>query len=143
GPNESWVNIDLSTWYLLNFCMLMLTSFRAAEAFRQSAMFDPLTGALNRRGLNVELAARRNRIGPSRKLAVIALDLDHFKAINDAHGHQIGDLVLQQFSEAVRGSIRSNDLFARVGGEEFIVVLREVDYDDARHMAERIRERVL
>lgn len=143
GPNESWVNIDLSTWYLLNFCMLMLTSFRAAEAFRQTAMFDPLTGALNRRGLNVELAGRRRRTGPSRTLAVIAMDLDHFKTINDAYGHEAGDRVLQRFSEAVRDSIRSNDLFARVGGEEFIVVLRDMDPDDARLMAERIRARVL
>jgi diguanylate cyclase (GGDEF)-like protein len=143
GPNETWVNIDLSTWYLLNFCMLMLTSFRAAESFRQSAMFDPLTGALNRRGLNIELGARRNWSAASRRLAVVALDLDHFKVINDTHGHQAGDLVLQRFSETVRGSIRSNDLFARIGGEEFVVVLRDIEAADARQMAERIRERVL
>ncbi|MCR6663926.1 MAG: GGDEF domain-containing protein [Luteimonas sp.] len=93
GPNEAWVNIDLSTWYLLNFCMLMLTSFRAAESLRQSAMFDPLTGALNRRGLNAELGNFRRKPAGAKGLAVIALDLDHFKSINDRHGHQTGDLV--------------------------------------------------
>ena len=55
GPNDAWVNVDLSTWYLINFCMLMLASFRAAESLRQTAMLDPLTGTLNRRGLFARL----------------------------------------------------------------------------------------
>ncbi len=143
GPNEAWVNIDLSTWYLLNFCMLMLTSFHAAESLRQSAMYDPLTGALNRRGLNTELAGFRQKPVGGRGLAVIALDLDHFKSINDRHGHQTGDLVLQHFSDTVRACIRNDDLFARLGGEEFIVVLADVGLDDAHRMAERIREQIM
>ena len=137
--NADWVNIDLSTWYLLNFCMLMLTSFRAAEPLRQGAMFDPLTGALNRRGLDAELAAQEDQgLG----IAVLAIDLDHFKAINDAHGHAAGDLVLQRFADAVRGSIRGEDMFARVGGEEFVLVLRGLAPDDVLGTAERIRQRV-
>ncbi|HRP72065.1 MAG TPA: GGDEF domain-containing protein [Luteimonas sp.] len=141
GPNEDWVNIDLSTWYLLNFCMLMLTSFRAAESLRQSALFDPLTGALNRRGLNAELASRL-RLPRAGHVAVLALDLDHFKSINDDHGHAAGDAVLQRFADAVRASIRGEDLFARVGGEEFVLVLRRLPADEVQHMAERIRARI-
>ena len=143
GPNEAWVNIDLSTWYLMNFCMLMLTSFRAAESLRQSAMFDPLTGALNRRGLNAELAAARRKPAAARGLAVIALDLDHFKSVNDRYGHDAGDLVLQRFSDTVRACIRVDDLFARLGGEEFVVVLPDAPLAEATRIAERIRQQVM
>ncbi len=141
-PNEAWVHLDISIWFLLNFCMLMLTSFRAGESLRLSAMVDPLTGALNRRGLNSELRARA-QASPQRKgPAVIAMDLDHFKAINDLHGHAAGDQVLQQFSETVRSCIRVEDLFARLGGEEFVVVLPDSSADTAKRTAERIRQKV-
>ncbi len=143
GPNPVWVNLDLSIWFMLNFCMLMLASFRAAEPLRQGALFDPLTGALNRRGLDNELQARNGRQAPEHGLAVIALDLDHFKAVNDDHGHEAGDLVLQRFSDVVRGCIRSDDLFARRGGEEFMLVLRDTHADTAQALAERIRQQVM
>ena len=143
GPNPMWVNLDLSIWFLLNFCMLMLASFRAAEPLRRSALFDPLTGALNRRGLDNELQARGGRHGAEHGLAVIALDLDHFKAVNDDHGHEAGDLVLQRFSDVVRGCIRGDDLFARLGGEEFMLVLRDTQAETAQALAERIRQQVM
>ena len=142
GPNQAWVNADLSIWFMLNFCMLMLTSFRASESLRLGALFDPLTGALNRRGLQSELRTRVEPRPADTGLAVIALDLDNFKAINDRHGHGTGDLVLQRFSDTVRGCVRNEDLFARVGGEEFVVVLPDSSPDNARHMAERIRAQV-
>ena len=142
GPNDAWVNLDISIWFLLNFCMLMLTSFRAGETLRLSALYDPLTGALNRRGLHSELRARVEPMPAGDGLAVVALDLDHFKAINDRHGHEAGDQVLQRFSETVRGCIRGEDLFARLGGEEFVVVLPDSNADAARRLAERIRREV-
>ena len=142
GPNSAWVNLDISIWFLLNFCMLMLASFRAGESLRVSALFDPLTGALHRRGLSTELHARAqdslHRTGP----AVIAMDLDHFKAINDLHGHATGDEVLQGFSDAVRACIDSDDLFTRIGGEEFVVVLAHGSAENAQQGAERIRAEV-
>lgn len=143
GPNPMWVNLDLSIWFMLNFCMLMLASFRAAEPLRQGALFDPLTGALNRRGLDNELQAHHGRQATEHGLAVIALDLDHFKAVNDDHGHEAGDLVLQRFSDVVRGCIRGDDLFARLGGEEFMLVLRDTQADTAHALAERIRQQVM
>lgn len=103
-------------------------------------MFDPLTGALNRRGLDAELALLQH--GGRDGVAVLAVDLDHFKSINDAHGHAAGDLVLQRFADVVRASIRGEDMFARVGGEEFMLVLRGLSPADALGMAERIRQRV-
>lgn len=142
GYDEIWVGADLSLWFMLNFCMLMLTSFRAAESLRQSAMYDPLTGALNRRGLQVELQMRLSRRPAPSWRAVIALDLDHFKAINDEHGHLMGDLVLRRFGDAVRECIRGDDLFSRLGGEEFAVVLVGPHARAAGLLADRIRERV-
>lgn len=142
GPNPMWVNMDLSIWFMLNFCMLMLASFRAAEPLRRSALFDPLTGALNRRGLDNELQSQRGAAS-EHGLAVIVLDLDHFKAVNDDHGHETGDRVLQRFSDVVRGCIRSEDVFARLGGEEFMLLLRETQAETAHALAERIRQQVM
>ena len=137
GFDEIWVNVDLSIWFMLNFCMLMLCSFRAAESLKLSAMFDPLTGALNRRGLNAELATLPERREAA--LSVIAIDLDHFKAVNDFHGHDAGDRVLQRFSDLVRANLRDDALFARMGGEEFAIVLTEGGPEAARRLAERVR----
>ncbi|GGD51706.1 GGDEF domain-containing protein [Pseudoxanthomonas indica] len=137
GFDEIWVNVDLSIWFMLNFCMLMLSSFRAAESLKLSAMFDPLTGALNRRGLNAELATLPERREAG--LSVIAIDLDHFKAINDFHGHDTGDRVLQRFSDLVRANLRDDALFARMGGEEFAIVITEGGMEAARRLAERVR----
>ncbi len=142
GSNEAWVNLDISIWFLLNFCMLMLTSFRAGESLRLSALFDPLTGALNRRGLNSELHSREDATPHGKGLAVIVRDLDNCKAVNDLHGHETGDEVLQGFSDTVRACIRNEDLFARIGGEEFVVVLPDSNAETARQMAERIRNEV-
>ena len=142
GPNEAWVNLDISIWFLLNFCMLMLVSFRAGESLRLSALFDPLTGALNRRGLNHELRAREAISPDGKGLCVIVMDLDNFKAINDLHGHGAGDEVLQGFSDTVRACLRGHDLFARIGGEEFVLVLPDTSAEGARLVAERIRSEV-
>ncbi len=140
-PVKGWETLDLNLWFVMNFCMLMLGSFRAAESLRRYALFDPLTNALNRRGLDNELliASRPTR---SRGTAVIVLDLDHFKRVNDRHGHAVGDEVLRRFCEAVRHCIRSSDLLARIGGEEFVVVALDANCDDARLLAERIRREV-
>jgi diguanylate cyclase (GGDEF)-like protein len=140
GPNDAWVNVDLSTWYLINFCMLMLTSFRAAESLRQTAMLDPLTGTLNRRGLFARLDPDLERLTREGQLAVIALDLDHFKRVNDRYGHEIGDLVLQKLSDTIRAQTREHDVFARTGGEEFVIVVTGPDAANAQLLAERIRQ---
>jgi len=141
GFDEIWVSADLSIWFMLNFCMLMLSSFRAAESLKLSAMFDPLTSALNRRGLHGELSTWLER--NDRGLTVIAIDLDHFKTVNDRHGHDTGDRVLQRFSETVRSGLRSDQLFARMGGEEFAVVTVGTDREAARQLAERLRNQMM
>jgi diguanylate cyclase len=70
-------------------------------------------------------------------------DLDHFKNLNDAHGHELGDRALRMFARVLRDSVRPNDVPARFGGEEFVVVLPDCSIDDARRVASRIRERLV
>lgn len=104
---------------------------------------DALTGAANRRAIDEtlerELAQADRRAAP---LSFLLLDLDHFKAYNDAHGHQAGDLLLQRAARAWRGALRAGDLLGRWGGEEFCVVLPDCTPERAHDVAERLRELV-
>jgi two-component system, cell cycle response regulator len=107
------------------------------------AQTDPLTQVLNRRALTDRLTSeldRARRYGHS--VAVLMLDLDHFKLINDTRGHLVGDGVLRDIAEILRGAVRSADFVARYGGEEFVVVLPETSSEGAIHFAERLRERI-
>jgi len=109
------------------------------EAMRQLATHDALTGLLNRREFDRvihEEHERARRFG--RSFAIVMLDLDHFKSINDRYGHPIGDLVLKTVAKRVAQQLRSVDRFARIGGEEFAIVLAEVDYVTAAEVARRI-----
>jgi len=107
------------------------------------ATTDALTGIHNRRGL-LALADREVKLAVrgARPLAAIAFDLDHFKRVNDTHGHAEGDRVLRAVAEAVLKEIRTTDLFGRVGGEEFLLVLPETSPEAAAQLAERIRLRL-
>lgn len=110
---------------------------------RRSAELDALTGALNRRTIDLWLSrcfTEAHRHG--QPLAVLFVDLDFFKRINDTHGHACGDTCLQQVSEALRRELEPGDLLGRYGGEEFIVVLPGRNGDSARQVAERIRAAV-
>jgi len=112
----------------------------ANEQLAMLAATDPLTGAYNRRHFmtqaNAELK-QANRHG--RALSLIALDIDHFKQINDHHGHGVGDRILIMLTETVMPILRPRDLFARFGGEEFCVLLPETGVKEAGAIAERLR----
>ncbi|HEY4754045.1 MAG TPA: diguanylate cyclase, partial [Candidatus Limnocylindrales bacterium] len=106
----------------------------------QAATVDPLTGIANRQAvlgrLDVELArATRYR----RPLAIVMVDLDHFKRLNDTHGHAAGDAVLRQVAQRLADNVRSVDVIGRFGGEEFLAVLPETDADAAASLAEKLR----
>jgi len=102
---------------------------------------DPLTGLANR---SCVLAELQNRFGLSlrygRPLSVVICDLDHFKRVNDAHGHAAGDMVLRAFGAWATASLREADLAGRIGGEEFLMVLPETDLAGAQPFAERLRQ---
>ncbi|MEI7606836.1 MAG: diguanylate cyclase [Rhodospirillaceae bacterium] len=110
------------------------------DQLQQLAATDPLTGALNRRSFRAraeeELARARRFRHP---LAVLALDLDHFKSVNDRWGHSAGDRLLRAFSDCCRSLLRQSDAFGRFGGEEFFVLLPETALEGAVALAERIR----
>lgn len=118
-------------------------AFDATRRLEQSATTDLLTGLLNRRGMDALLRAENARSVRHRgRYAVLMADLDHFKRINDAHGHDVGDQVLQELGARLRGSVRAEDQVARWGGEEFLVLLPGADGDTAWHVAEKIRLRI-
>lgn len=110
---------------------------------RLIAQSDHLTGALTRRGF-VEQAEREiKRAGRYDRLSsLIMLNLDYFKAINDDHGHGVGDNVLRHVAEIIKATIRPSDILGRLGGEEFGILLTETSRDDARVAAERIRQAI-
>jgi len=106
---------------------------------RELATHDALTGLLNRRGILAQGLVEAERANRYRShFAVIFLDLDNFKTLNDRMGHHIGDEALQAISGALRGTTRTSDLLARMGGDEFALVLPEIDFDAAKHAAHKI-----
>ncbi|MCX7960534.1 MAG: diguanylate cyclase [Burkholderiales bacterium] len=109
----------------------------------QAALTDPLTGIPNRRyalaRLEQECAAARRRGAP---LACLAVDLDHFKRVNDEHGHEAGDAALVEVARALRAAARLQDSVCRLGGEEFVVLLPDTGAREARLVAERLRSAV-
>ena len=107
------------------------------------AVTDALTGLNNRRYLDTHLATlvdRSNR--RERPLSVLITDIDHFKAINDKHGHEGGDDVLREFARRVRSAVRGADLACRYGGEEFVVVMPDTTQEIAAQVAERLRDAI-
>jgi diguanylate cyclase (GGDEF)-like protein len=103
-------------------------------------MVDPLTGIANRRSFLHEADALTKRHAASAcPTAVLVIDLDQFKSINDRFGHAVGDRVLQVFAKTATGTIRGSDLVGRLGGEEFAAVLYDVSRDKAAIVAEQIR----
>lgn len=116
---------------------------RSEELYRRLAITDPLTGIFNRRHFyqlaNSELQRTCRYCRP---LAVIMIDVDYFKRVNDSYGHAIGDQVLQALAGLVREALRAIDIFARYGGEEFIVLLPETDLRAVRPIAARLCRKI-
>ncbi len=140
-------NVEASRLYLLLLLTVLvfigLFAYRVKRSqlrFMQIARHDGLTGIFNRKHF-VDMA--EHALAQSKKLSqdasVIVIDLDHFKAVNDAHGHAVGDRVLKCTVAACRTHLRANDLFGRLGGEEFGILMPDCVAATARQIAERIR----
>ncbi|ACJ00790.1 sensor domain-containing diguanylate cyclase [Rhodospirillum centenum] len=115
-------------------------SFALELRLEEEARIDPLTGLANRRRLEEQAdleVERARRFG--RPLSVLMLDLDHFKRVNDEHGHARGDALMSALATLCRRALRQTDLFARAGGDEFVALLPETALDDATTLAERLR----
>jgi len=149
-PFDTWTFRAAEIGMLLDASLLALAltyQFREGEARREKAehmaRLDPLTGINNRRSFDsisesIWSITRRHE----RRLSVIVLDLDHFKRVNDTHGHTCGDKVLRATANVLHETIRDSDIIARWGGEEFIVLLPETGLAEAVTLAERLRDAI-
>jgi two-component system, cell cycle response regulator len=107
------------------------------------ALTDPLTGIYNRRFLDAHLGSVLHQMHEQGKpVSVVMIDIDHFKAVNDTYGHDAGDEVLRSTAQRILDNIRSFDMAARLGGEEFVVVMPDTPQEDAMAAAERLRARI-
>lgn len=119
---------------------LMIKLLAEKETLNDLSMLDPLTGLYNRRGLQHKLKTLCEL--DMHDYYILLIDIDHFKAYNDHYGHMMGDQALIRVSAAIRDAVRSRDVVARFGGEEFMVLLTAGDPQHAREAAERIRKNV-
>jgi diguanylate cyclase (GGDEF)-like protein len=149
-PFSPWTFRAVDIGMLLDATLLALAltyQFRLGQSERQRAellaRLDPLTGLNNRRAFYDITAPLWNvALRHNQKLSVILLDIDHFKHLNDTHGHAFGDVVLNAVARILEKSIRSQDVAARWGGEEFILLLPQTDVDEATLIADRLRNTI-
>jgi diguanylate cyclase (GGDEF)-like protein len=144
GMAYGFIIIGSSTGYILvGTGFLTVVMLAENNKMKKLALYDPLTGLYNRRGMDLSLnhimsATHRSEIC----ISAINMDIDFFKKINDAYGHDGGDYVLKEFAEALLKSVRPNDVCCRLGGEEFVIVLPETQQDYAVMVSERIRQEI-
>ena len=136
---------NLNPWYALPMAIPLKLAYDALRIpeLERAASTDARTGLANAAGFEARFDEELERAERfARPLSLVMLDLDHFKAVNDEYGHPTGDAVLSQLGKIVAGHMRTYDIAARIGGEEFAVVLPEVGLDDAVLCAERLRSAV-
>lgn len=127
----------------INQSLSVIEAKRLMNTLRDSAMIDPLTGLYNRRFLQdhgkqlLSGVVRRNK-----QVGLLICDLDYFKQINDNHGHDVGDQVLKELAVVLRNTVREADVVIRFGGEEFLLLLLDIDPGESMVVAEKIRQRV-
>jgi diguanylate cyclase (GGDEF)-like protein len=122
---------------------LALANLKLREILRNQSIRDPLTGLFNRRYMEESLARELHRgARKKRNVALVMVDLDHFKVFNDTFGHQAGDLLLRELSSVLKSRVRAGDMACRYGGEEFALILAETDSDGARTCTENIRAEI-
>jgi diguanylate cyclase (GGDEF)-like protein len=145
---DSALNVGMAFGYLVLALVFhatltaLLVSRLVAELSHRSR-HDALTGLLNRRAMDEALAAQLQRsLRNGEAFTVMMIDIAHFKAINDRHGHGVGDGALRHLATLLRAAVREVDRVARYGGEEFVVLLPDVSLADAQPLAERLREQV-
>ncbi|MDI1244934.1 MAG: sensor domain-containing diguanylate cyclase, partial [Rhodoferax sp.] len=138
--------INLGVCLVITLVVLMLTNLslsRYQRRLENMASTDKLTGMLNRQAFTILMDKLMADCARSpRPLSILMIDLDHFKRVNDQHGHAVGDQVLCLVADVLQQSLRKSDIAVRWGGEEFLVVLDNCAIDEARLIAEKIRERI-
>ena len=152
GKHLTTIDLIVPGVFFFGACFVWLSTFLAMQTamdvmritiLEHETVTDPLTGVFNRRFMDKRLVeevskARRYEF----ELAVLLLDLDHFKQINDVHGHQAGDQLLKEIGDLVGRELRDSDVLARYGGEEFLVIAPNTAPIEAIVLAERLRDRI-
>lgn len=146
--NASMTTAVVSLWIvtlLLHFTTKKINAIENGLSLKNSSLkhlatHDPLTGIMNRR-LFLEMSEKylQNSRRKDENFYFLMLDIDHFKSINDKYGHRVGDKILIKYSTLIKSAMRENELFGRLGGEEFGIVILEKSHDEALNVAERIR----
>jgi diguanylate cyclase len=130
----------LSWWFI----GLLLRIRELEQQMRELAAIDSLTGLYNRNSFMIAFESLVHFIKRSKmNLVILFIDLDNFKQINDTFGHDVGDLVLQQFAGFLKESLRESDFVGRIGGDEFIMCLPNTDYEGGRFFAEKLRKGIM
>ncbi len=125
---------------MLSASVISLAIVARSQKLLQAATTDPLTGLHNRGYIDDRLANELSRAHRYNKpLTIAVIDADHFKLLNDTHGHPAGDRVLQHIGETLRNSFRQSDTAGRYGGEEFVVILPETDIETAQAKLESLQ----
>jgi diguanylate cyclase (GGDEF)-like protein len=138
--NIAFLGLGILALPSLSIGMVMLAHDRMAERLERWANIDELTGALTRRAFLARAEARLGQALADRtRVSIAIIDIDHFKSINDEHGHACGDEVLAHFGRVVAANIRASDLFGRLGGEEFAVLYPSTGRADAVEQLDRLR----
>ena len=143
GAATSWAHAVVAIAMVAVAAVALKLIGKREHRLEQAAYTDPLSGALNRRSF-LELSGREESRGRRRDydLAVLMVDIDHFKQINDTFGHTAGDEVIRALADTCAKALRPSDIVARYGGEEFIISLPETPFDHAAMVAERVRAAV-
>ncbi len=150
ASDPDYISFTATMWFLdswrsmfLIIGVVMMTSEVHQKLLLRMAMVDPLTGLLNRRAFERLLETFLGRpTAQNINLALLMMDIDYFKRINDVHGHEAGDAALKHFSTLLVEASREHDFICRYGGEEFLILLSDVEQEVAVEIAERFRERV-
>ncbi|SNS90265.1 diguanylate cyclase (GGDEF) domain-containing protein [Noviherbaspirillum humi] len=141
-PTATGVEAFLFMMLLVLGLIIMMSNALQMELNRQASR-DPLTDTLNRRAFHVIFESELSRSRQAgQQLSVLLMDIDNFKQLNDTHGHAVGDLALKHFVTMTSLCLRNQDILARFGGEEFMVLLPDANIDAAQMVAERIRSRL-
>ncbi|WP_297456489.1 diguanylate cyclase [Persephonella sp.] len=142
--NEAFIimyaSVELS---ILAVFALLINIIKRSEKFKTLSETDALTGIYNKGKFNHLLENELKKVKRyNRPLGLIIFDIDHFKKINDTYGHQVGDYVLKTIAKIVKENIRDTDIFARWGGEEFVIIAPETDISGTRILAEKLRKKI-
>ncbi len=139
-PRLFWIATSLIIFPMITVLLTLHTSQRLQEEIHAQARHDTLTDAYNRRAFT-EFADKEwsRSVRHGYPLSILSIDIDHFKSFNDQHGHQTGDMALVQVSKSAQAALRSDDVWCRYGGEEFIALLPNTTIDQAMAVAERLR----